>query len=287
MIDTLYRATHGEPYVTPSIAVRDDEIGKLAHVLDAFQAERRRTEEERESYLRTLEKSNRELDDFAYIASHDLKEPLRGLHNFSRFLLEDYSERLDEEGRSMLNTLAELTQRMESLINTLLHYSQLGRTNLSVRPTDLNEVVRSVTDMFSITLAEKQGKVEIAGTLPTVVCDHVRIAEVFQNLIGNALKYADGPGIRIEVGCLATHPRAPDENVFYVRDNGIGIEQKHLDVIFRIFHRLHPRGAYGGGTGSGLTIAKKIVSQHGGDIWAESEGQGKGSTFFFTLPQRG
>jgi PAS domain S-box-containing protein len=247
--------------------------------------ERKIAEEEHDRYLQDLENSNRELDDFAYIASHDLKEPLRGLHNFSKFLLEDYSERLDDEGRNMLNTLASLTQQMEGLLNALLHYSRLGRTEMSIRETDLNQIVQNVLQMFSIKIKETRATIEIPRKLPKVTCDHVRIAEVFQNLIGNALKYNDGGDIRIEIGCTRAHPQHPGENVFYVKDNGIGIAEKNLDSIFKIFHRLHPRNAYGGGTGSGLTITKKIINRHGGEIWAESPGRGLGTTFYFTIPQ--
>ncbi len=247
--------------------------------------ERKIAEEEHDRYLRDLENSNRELDDFAYIASHDLKEPLRGLHNFSKFLLEDYSERLDDEGRNMLNTLASLTQQMEGLLNALLHYSRLGRTEMSIRETDLNQIVQNVMQMFAIKIKETGAVIDVPRKLPKVTCDHVRIAEVFQNLIGNALKYHDGKNPRIEIGCTRAHPQHPGEDVFYVRDNGIGIAEKNLDSIFKIFHRLHPRNAYGGGTGSGLTITKKIINRHGGEIWAESPGKGQGTTFYFTLPQ--
>ena len=247
--------------------------------------ERRIAEEEHERYLKDLENSNRELDDFAYIASHDLKEPLRGLHNFSKFLLEDYADRLDDEGRNMLNTLASLTQQMESLLNALLHYSRLGRTELSIRETDLNQVVENAISMFSIKIKETKATVKILNKLPAVTCDHVRIAEVFQNLIGNALKYNDSKGIKVEIGFFDDDPAHSGETVYFVRDNGIGISEKNLDSIFKIFHRLHPRNAYGGGTGSGLTIVKKIINQHNGAIWAESPGKGQGTTFFFTLPQ--
>jgi len=239
---------------------------------------------ERENYLRELENSNRELDDFAYIVSHDLKEPLRGLQSFSRFLLEDYEDKLDEEGKKKLLTISSLTKRLETLLDTLLYYSRLGRTALAIRETNLDTVVRGVIDTLSINLKEKNTTVEVDRKLPVVVCDHVRIAEVFQNLIGNAFKYSDNKENKINVGMMTDHPRKPGETVFYVRDYGIGIAEKHLETIFRIFKRLHPRDAYGGGTGSGLAIVRKIIIQHGGEIWAESKGEGQGTTFFFTIP---
>lgn len=233
--------------------------------------------------MEELERSNMELDDFAYIASHDLKEPLRGLHNFSGFLLEDYEDKLDEEGKSMLRTIAALTQQMEGLINALLHYSRLGRTELSIQRTDLNTLVKSVLGIFAITIEQKGAEIKIKN-LPTIVCDHVRVKEVFQNLIGNALKYTNAKKPVIEIGVTKSHPEMPGQQVFYVKDNGIGIDARNLSSIFKIFRRLHPHNAFGGGTGSGLTIAKKIINQHGGKIWAESEGEGKGAVFYFTIP---
>jgi PAS domain S-box-containing protein len=249
-------------------------------------SQRKKAEDEREHYMRDLENSNRELDDFAYIASHDLKEPLRGLHNFSNFLLEDYRERLDEEGQNMLTTIAGLTQRMEGLLNALLHYSRLGRTEMSIRETDLNEIVKGVIDMYEIRLKETSGSVKILGDLPVIVCDHVRIAEVFQNLIGNALKYNDSKKKTIEIGTREDLPGHLGETVYFVRDNGIGIPEKHRASVFKIFHRLHGKNAYGGGTGSGLTIAKKIINQHGGEIWIGAPEKGSGTVFYFTLPQQ-
>jgi chemotaxis family two-component system sensor kinase Cph1 len=120
--------------------------------------------------------------------------------------------------------------------------------------------------------------------LPTIVCDHVRITEVFQNIIGNALKYNDNNNKKVEIGYREDHPAYPGTPVYYVKDNGIGIEEKNLDSIFHIFRRLHSQEAYGGGVGAGLSIARKIILQHHGKIWAESGGRQKGTTFFFTIP---
>ncbi|MFA6104921.1 MAG: PAS domain S-box protein [Victivallaceae bacterium] len=237
-------------------------------------------------YLHDLESSNRELDDFAYIVSHDLKEPLRGLQSFSRFVLEDCAEKLDADGKDKLQTIAALANRLETLLDTLLYYSRLGRTALAVRETDLDALVREVIETLAISLKEKNTIVEIKQKLPVIVCDHVRMTEVFRNLITNAVKYNDKDGNIIEIGTVAGHPRAPEQTVFYVRDRGIGIAEKNLEVVFRMFKRLHAQGAYNGGTGSGLAIVKKIITQHGGDIWAESKGEGQGTAFFFTVPQQ-
>ncbi|MBE9052889.1 GAF domain-containing protein [Nostocales cyanobacterium LEGE 11386] len=228
-----------------------------------------------------LERSNNELDAFAYIASHDLKEPLRGIHNYSNFLIEDYGETLDEEGKTKLKTLIRLTQRMEDLIDSLLLFSRLGRVDLSMQLTDINSVVHRSLDLLSARIEEMQVQIIIPRSLPTVYCDRVQIVEVFNNLIANAIKYNDKTEKWIEIGYI---DESPAPMVFYVRDNGIGIQEKHFEAIFRIFKRLHGPSKYGGGTGAGLTIVKKIVERHGGKIWVEST-YGEGSTFYFTLQE--
>jgi signal transduction histidine kinase len=242
--------------------------------------ERLRTEQELEKRNDELHQSNKELDDFAYIASHDLKEPLRGIHNFSTFLLEDYADKLDEDGRSKLETLIRLTRRMETLIDSLLHFSRLGRVDLAIDQVDLNGIVREAVDSLDINLKEAGIELRVPRLLPTVRADRARVGEIFYNLMVNAMKYNDKERKWIEVGFLDV----PEGNspVFYVRDNGIGIQEKHFDSVFRIFKRLHGRDKYGGGTGAGLTIVKKIVERHSGKIWVEST-YGEGTTFYFTL----
>jgi two-component system, chemotaxis family, sensor kinase Cph1 len=238
-----------------------------------------------------LERSNSELDSFAYIASHDLKEPLRGIHNYSNFLIEDYADVLHEDGVTKLQTLVRLTQRMEDLINSLLHFSRLGRVELDLQPTDLGELMQTVLDLLRISWDLTHVEIDIPRPLPVVMCDRVQMSEVFTNLISNAIKYNEQPQKTIEIGFLdpvrSTRKRHVDEEAemvttFYIKDNGIGIAEHHLDNIFRIFKRLHSPTKYGGGTGAGLTIAKKIVERHGGSIWVESV-PGAGSTFFFTI----
>ncbi len=237
---------------------------------------------------------NEELDQFAYIASHDLKEPLRGIHNYSNFLLEDYAEVLDEEGRSKLETLTRLTQRMENLINSLLEFSRLGREKPSLIETDLNELLRETLDTLQFSLQDNNTALLIPKPLPNAVCDRVLVSEVFANLISNAIKYNDKPDQWIEVGCVDDKTEidtlAQEQSltfkqgtlVYYIRDNGIGIREKHLDSVFRIFKRLHGRDKFGGGTGVGLTIVKKIIDRHEGHIWVESS-HGEGTIFYFTL----
>jgi len=245
-------------------------------------AERQRAERQLEERNTELHRSNQELDDFAYIASHDLKEPLRGIHNFATFLLEDYGERLDDEGRSKLETLTRLSRRMETLIDSLLQFSRLGRIDLAITDVDLNEIVSEVLDSIGIGLREHGVEVRIPRPLPVVRCDPVRVRELYYNLLVNSMKYNDKPEKWIEIGWEdgAAGTRRPP--AFYVRDNGIGIQEKHHEAIFRIFKRLHGREKFGGGTGAGLTIVKKIVERHNGQIWVDST-VGEGTTIYFTL----
>ncbi|MEM7759264.1 MAG: ATP-binding protein [Cyanobacteria bacterium P01_A01_bin.40] len=243
-----------------------------------------------------LSRSNVELDAFAYIASHDLKEPLRGIYNYSSFLIEDYGAILGDDGADKLNTLMRLTHRMEDLINSLLHYSRLGRAELQQKPTDLNDLVAGVLDVIKVSARDSQVRFKIPRSLPKINCDRTQINELFTNLISNGIKYNQKEQKIVEIGYLdpddpvlaeyaLTHSDQKElSTFFYVRDNGIGIRERHLESIFRIFKRLHGQKKYGGGTGAGLTIAKKIVERHGGEIWVKSI-YNEGSTFYFTLPQ--
>lgn len=238
----------------------------------------KRAEAKLKARMAELDKSNKALDDFAYIVSHDLREPLRGIRSLSSFLQEDYADKLGSKGRSKLKRLTQLTQRMEDLIESVLYYSRVGRLKLAFSETDLNAVVEEAIDSIKFSLEEKGVEIRIPHKLPAIVCDRVRVGEVFSNLITNAIKYNDKPEKWIEIGFQA------DQNpcVFYVRDNGIGIKEKQQDKIFKIFQRLHSRDKYGGGTGAGLTIVKKIIEHHEGKIWVESI-YSEGTTFYFTL----
>jgi len=239
-----------------------------------------------------LNRSNEELDSFAYIASHDLKEPLRGIHNYANFLMEDYQEILDESGVTKLQTLVRLSQRMEELINSLLFFSQLGRTELTQETVDLQELVQQVIATLVISRPQSNIEFRIPTGLPHIECDRTQVYELFTNLISNGIKYNDKAQKWVEIGFtdrndiqeLMTDKRTRSVNpcIFYVRDNGIGISREYLDKIFQIFRRLHGRDEFGGGTGAGLTIARKIVERHGGRIWVESTPK-QGTTFYFTL----
>jgi chemotaxis family two-component system sensor kinase Cph1 len=237
-----------------------------------------------------LERSNDELDSFAYVASHDLKEPLRGIHNYSLFLLEDYADKLDTDGVNKLQTLVRLSQRMENLIEGLLQLSRVGRQDLTPTEVDLNELLAEVLDLLQPRLEQTHTTVEIAGSLPTVQADRVRLQEVFSNLLTNAIKYSDQPAKTVVVGQAPAGTAVPsginssDYHIFYVQDFGIGIDPKHHENVFKLFKRLHAQEKYGGGTGAGLAIAKKMMEKHGGRLWVESA-LGEGATFFFALPK--
>ncbi len=235
-------------------------------------------------YTEALERSNRELDDFAYIASHDLKEPLRGIHNHSRFLLEDNQDKLDKDSVDKLKRLVYLSQRMERLVNDLLYFSRLGRQELAFQPTNIQEVIQDITKTLELFLTERKAKLTVAGKLPDITCDRTRVTELFRNLITNAVKYNDKPEKSVEIGFLSSHtgPKGKFRNVFYVRDNGKGIAPEFHEEIFRIFKRLQASKEGEEGTGVGLTFVKKIVERHNGVIWLESE-LGEGTTFYFTL----
>jgi signal transduction histidine kinase len=245
----------------------------------------RRSVEKERAYVGELERSNQELDDFAYIASHDLKEPLRGLFNHASFLLEDYKHKIDDDGVRRLNRLGQLCQRMERLINDLMYFSRLGRADLAVQETDPNAVIVEIEQMMESVLSERHARIVVPRALPQIVCDKIRVTEVFRNLITNAVKYNDKTERVVEIGFLGsvnTKERL-ERNVFYVRDNGVGIDPEFHQEIFRIFKRLqNASDGQEAGTGVGLTFVKKIVERHGGRIWLESE-SGKGTVFYFSL----
>lgn len=250
-------------------------IGFGAYAQSAI-AKIKRAEAERERLLRETEKMNLELKDFAYIVSHDLKAPLRGISQLAQWVTEDYGEKLDDSGREQLGLLQDRTHRMHYMIEGILQYSRVGRVKKAAETVDTRETVEEV--VASLALPEKI-RVRVGKGLPEITVDPVQIVQVFQNLIGNAAKFIDKPEGVIEVGCrdLASFWE------FYVRDNGPGIEARHFERIFQIFQRLEARDQ-SEGVGAGLAIVKKIVEQNGGQVSVSSE-VGQGSTFRFTVPK--
>lgn len=241
-----------------------------------------------------LTTSNEELDAFAYVASHDLKEPLRGIHRYAHQMVES-AQGLDAENRQRAESLMRLTLRMDSLLDSLLHFSRMGRTRLEFEDVDLNSVVADALEMVGVRSADNRCTIALARPLPVVPCNEVHVREIFSNLISNALKYTRREHPRIDIGYLApgepglpldAPPQSSGQAVYFVRDDGIGIEKRHFEQIFRMFKRLHGRNEYGGGMGAGLSVVKKVVGRHGGIIWLDST-PGSGSTFYFTLPAAG
>lgn len=245
--------------------------------------ERKNKEIELNKLNTSLEQSNAELEEFTYIASHDLKEPLRGIHNYSIMLMESIHEHLDDENRQRLAKLPELTKRLEEQIDALLEYSRLGKSALSFERIDLNSLIQEADDMLELFKGQKKVAVLIQPELPFVYGNYIKLIEIFTNLIANGIKYNEQEEIKIEIGVLKTPAAQNNMCTLYVKDNGIGVEPEHIDKIFTIFKRLHPRNSYGGGSGVGLTIVKKIVELHGGEIWLESN-KNEGTSFYITLP---
>jgi PAS domain S-box-containing protein len=234
----------------------------------------RRTTEE-------LRRSNEDLESFAYIASHDLQEPLRGINGFLTLLEQRYGGQLDAKAKEYIAYAVAGGARMSQLINDLLEYSRVGRKERHFQPANSGQVLAGALANLSVSL-EEAGAVVTYDDLPTVMGDPVLLRQVFQNLIGNAVKFrSPGRPSAIHIGCKRNGP----DWEFSVKDNGIGIEPEYYDRIFLIFRRLHSRQKYDG-TGIGLAICKKIVERHGGRIWVESR-PGEGATFRFVLSPAG
>ena len=242
--------------------------------------ERKQVEDTLRLQKKLLEEKIREMDDFLHVVSHDLKEPLRGIDAYAGFLLEDYSERLDGEGKRYLNALRASTLRMHQLIRDLLTLASVSRKGPSRAEVDLNAALEEVLRDLEFSIQQKRAEVRIHSPLPSVYCDPTQIREVFKNLLSNAIKFNEAAPPVVEIS-------AWEEEKFYgisIKDNGIGIDARYTDQIFRLFERLHRQEEFEG-TGAGLAICKKMIEGNGGKIWVESELK-KGSAFLFTLPKK-
>jgi signal transduction histidine kinase len=229
-----------------------------------------------------LARSNSELEQFAYVASHDLQEPLRKVASFCQLLERRYGELLDDRGRQYVAFAVDGAERMQVLINDLLAFSRVGRVYDSANDVDLNAVCDSAEQNLAHRIESANAVIE-RDKLPTVVGDPTLLSMLWQNLLGNALKFSDPQRpARVQVTCS----RQGELWEFAVSDNGIGIDPQFADKIFIIFQRLHSRGDAYGGTGIGLAMCRKIVEHHGGTIWLDTEHTGPGATFRFTLPAR-
>jgi PAS domain S-box-containing protein len=224
-----------------------------------------------------LARSNAELEQFASVASHDLQEPLRTVANFAQLLQERYKGRLDAKADEFIDFMVDGVTRMQELINDLLAYSRVGSRGKEFVPADCGAALEQALKNLHVAVEESGAQVT-HDSLPIVKCDRAQIMQLFQNLVGNSIKFRSAQPPRTHVGV----ERGPSEWVFSVKDNGIGIDPQYAERVFEIFQRLHTRKEYPG-TGIGLAIAKKIVQRHGGRIWVESKLH-QGATFFFTLP---
>jgi len=239
--------------------------------------ERKRAEEELRRTSEDLARSNKDLEQFAYVASHDLQEPLRVVTGFVQLLKQQYGDRLDADADKYIEFATDGAKWMKLLINDLLAYSRVGTRGGEPAPTDASEVLRRALANLQTGIEETAAEIT-HSPLPTVRADGAQLVHLFQNLIGNALKFRSQSPSKIHVDAC----QEGDHWLFSVRDNGIGIDPEFREQIFLIFQRLHTRQQYPG-TGIGLAICKKIVDRHGGQIWVESQ-PGLGSTFYFTLP---
>jgi len=234
----------------------------------------------RNRLVKQLVSVNEQLEQFAHVASHDLREPLRVIVCFTDLLVKEYGDKIDETGRRYMEINRQAAKKMEAMVADLLEYGRLGQNAERLAPTDCEDVLRQAREALSESIVSARADVS-NGPLPTIGTNSLRLARLFQNLIGNALKYRrrDAPSV-----VRVTAEEREDFWLFAVADNGIGIEAAYLNSIFAPFKRLHGDDAYGG-TGIGLAICKRIVESLGGTIWAESK-PGEGSVFFFTLPKK-
>lgn len=239
--------------------------------------ERKHFEHELQQLNQELERSNQELEQFAYVASHDLQEPLRMVISFTQLLSQNYAGQLDEQADQIIGFAVDGATRMQRLIQDLLSYSRVGTQAKVWETVDCNQVLESAIANLQLSIQESGATLNPAP-LPTLTANTRQLTQLFQNLIGNAIKYRGEAAPIVEIGCQ----QQQDNYLFWVKDNGIGIDPKHSDRVFMVFQRLHTRQEYSG-TGIGLAICKKIVEQHGGKIWVDSQVD-QGATFFFTLP---
>jgi len=239
--------------------------------------DRKKAEAKLAALLEEINGINQELKSFAYVVSHDLKAPLRGISTLAEWIATDYADKLDEEGKEQLKLLLNRVERMHKLIDGILQYSRIGRVHEEKMSINLNELVKDVVEMIT---TPPHIKITVESELPTIVSEPTRMTQVFQNLLSNAVKYMDKPKGLIKITCVK-------ENGFWkfgVVDNGPGIEEKHFERIFQIFQTLSSHEGTDS-TGIGLTVVKKIVETYGGKVWVESK-IGVGSTFYFTLPRQ-
>jgi PAS domain S-box-containing protein len=277
--EELFRRNDGTSipvdYLSTPIVERGELIGSVVSFRDV--TERQRAEQALAEKARELARSNTELEQFAYVASHDLQEPLRMVSSYTQLLARRYKGKLGSDADDFIAYAVDGAARMQRLIQDLLTYSRVGTKGREFVPADCEKLLDQVLGDLKVAI-EESGAVVTRDALPIVRGDETQIGQLLQNLIGNALKFHNQESPRVHV----SSKRNGKEWIFSVRDNGIGIDAQYAERIFVIFQRLHRRDEYPG-TGIGLAVCKKIVERHGGRIWVESN-QEKGATFYFTLP---
>lgn len=253
------------------------QLRKTNKLLEEEIKERMRTEQVLAQQANELARSNNELEQFAYVASHDLKEPLRMISSFTQLLEKRYDELLDAEGKQFMWYIVDGAKRMKLLIDDLLAYARLGKRKDNFKVVSCEQIIGTVLADLKVMIEENQAQV-FKKNLPSVKFDPLLLGQLFQNLIINAIKFKRELIPKVTIDAI----RKDEQWLFRIQDNGIGIEEKYYDRIFGLFQRLHTKDEYMG-TGIGLAICKKIVVLHGGDIWVEST-PGEGTTFYFTVP---
>jgi len=249
---------------------------QLTELNDTLEAKVKQRTQELERRTKELTRSNAELEQFAHVASHDLQEPLRMVQSFCDLLRLQYGDKLDEDAQTYIGFAVDGAERMSRLVNDLLAYSRVSTQGRPLTPTDANLACQQAIENLKVAIAENDARVDYEA-LPTVIGDHIQLVQLFQNLIGNAIKYRSSEPPQVRISAESNR----EESAFCVADNGIGIEPKYHDKVFVIFQRLHGRDERSG-MGLGLALCKKIVQRHGGRIWLDSQ-DGEGSRFHFTL----
>jgi light-regulated signal transduction histidine kinase (bacteriophytochrome) len=251
----------------------------LAREVESARAQLQHVNDVLEEHTEELERSNHELEQFAYVASHDLQEPLRAISGCVQILEKRYAGQIDSSGTELIAHAVAGVARLHELIEALLVYSRVGRRGHEAAPVSSQLALTAALEQLESAIAETGAVVVVPAELPTVLAEHSQLVQLLQNLVGNAIKYRSAATPRIEI----TAQRQNDKWLFIVADNGLGIEAEYFHRVFAIFQRLHTRDEYPG-TGIGLALCRRIVEQAGGSIWIKSE-IGKGSRFFFTLPE--